>query len=140
MNKCMINGTSYSYKDAKLTIAGLEMFSVSNLKATVTQEKTNNYGAGANPVSRGRGKKEYDVSFELSLKDVEKLQLVSPTGLLVDFPMSNAIILLDNGIDKKEILLTFFEFNDDGIETALDDTEMKRTYAGICADLIITRL
>jgi len=139
-NVCMINGTAYSYKDAKLTIAGLEMFSVSNIKATVTQEKTNNYGAGANPVSRGRGKKEYDTSFELSLKDVEKLQLISPTGLLIDMPMTNAIVLLDNGFDKKEIVMSYFEFKDDGIEAGLDDTEMKRTYAGICADLIINKL
>lgn len=136
----MVNGVAYSYKDAKLTIAGLEMFSVSNIVGKVTQEKTNNYGSGSLPVSRGRGKKEFECSFELSMKDTEKLQKLSPTGLLIDLPTTNAIVHIDNGTDKTEFVMSFFEFNDDGLETALDDKEMKRTYAGICGNIIKTVL
>ena len=139
-NICLINGKSYSFSDLKLTIAGQELFSASNVVGKVTQAKTNNYGSGNKPVSRGRGKKEFETSFELSLKDVEKLQTLSPTGLLVDLPMTSAILLLDNGTDKKEIVFSFFEFADDGIETSMDDTEMKRTYDGTCADIIINKL
>lgn len=139
-NVCLINGVSYSFTDIKLTVAGQELFSVSNVVAKVTQEKTNNYGSGSKPVSRGKGKKEFETSLELSLKDVQKLQVLSPTGLLIDLPMSSAIVLLDNGTDKTRIVMTFFEFNDDGLEAAADDTEMRRTYGGICADIIITKL
>jgi len=137
----LILGQSYSFTDAKVVIAGVEMFSASAINVTESQEKTNNYGLGNNPVSRGRRKKEYDVSFDLSLKDVERLKVIIPGGSLNDLPISVASIILDNGVDAKHRFdLTGFEFSSDGLEISLDDTESRRTYTGICADLISTKL
>lgn len=136
-----ILGQAYSFADAKVTIAGIECFSVSNIVATNTQTKTNNYGSSPRPVSRGRGKKEYEASFDLSLKDTERIKAIIPTGDLTDLPATTAIILLDNGVDgKHQFTLPFFEFGDDGIETTQDDTEAKRTYSGIMSDLISVKL
>ncbi len=134
-NKCMILGQAYSFADAKLTIAGLEMFSVSSVTATESQTKANNYGTGEYPASRGRGVKESEVSFDLSLKDVERLAILSPTGILTDLPMSISTLLLDNGVDKHEFTFLAFEFTSDGIEFAKDDTESRRSYSGICSKI-----
>jgi len=141
MPQANILGQAYSFADAKLTVAGIELFSVSNIVMTVTQEKANNYGQGSKPVSRGRATKQYEASFDLSLKDTERLRAIIPTSDLTDLPATAAILLLDNGIDgKHEFTATFFEFTDDGIEATQDDTEMKRTFGGIMSDLISRKL
>ena len=140
-NTALILGQSYSFVDAKVTVLGVELFSPSNIVATETQAKTNNYGSGNRPVSRGRAKKEYEVSFDLSLKDTERLKVLSPTGMLTDLPIGIASILLDNGVDAKHrIDLTGFEFGSDGVEMAQDDTEARRTYDCMCADIVSQKL
>ena len=140
-NTALINGQSYSFVDAKVTILGVELFSASNIVATETQVKGNNYGSGNRPMSRGRGKKEYEVSFDFSLKDVERLKVLSATGMLTDLPVGTASILLDNGVDAKHRFdLIGFEFGGDGLEIALDDTEARRTYDCMCADIISQKL
>lgn len=136
----LILGQEYSFVDAKLTVLGIELFSCSNIKAIETQEKTNNYGMQARPVSRGRGKKEFEVSFDLSLKDVERLKVLLPGLNLTDIPAGVASVILNNGINKHRIDLIAFEFSSDGIEFADGDTEARRTYDGICADIIMTKL
>lgn len=136
----LILGQSYSFTDLKLTVLGVELFSCTNLVATENQEKTNNYGSQAKPVSRGRGKKEYEVSLDLQLKDVERIKSLIPGGSLNDMPSATLKALLDNGTNKHEFTLIAFEFAADGIEIAGDDTEARKTYAGICADLISNKL
>jgi len=137
----LINGQSYSFVDIKLTLFGIECFSCTNLTAKETQPKPNNYGNSNKPVSRGRGKKEYEVSLDLSLKDVERLKAISPTGMLTDIPAAISNILLDNGVDAKHRFdLIAFEFSSDGIEAAEDDSEMKMSYDCICAEIVSTKL
>ena len=131
-----ILGQSYSFVDATVTVLGLELFSPSAINVTETQAKTNNYGNSDKPISRGKGKKEYTVSFDLSLKDVERLKALIPGGSLNDMQANVATILLDNGTNKHRITLLAFEFASDGLEISLDDTESRRTYDGICSDMI----
>jgi hypothetical protein len=138
--KALILGKAYSYSDAKLTLYGIEIFSCTQITATVTQEKRNNPGMGDKAASRGRGIKNYEVSFDLSEKDVERLAAQSPTEDLTDLPMTTGIILLDNGTDKVSFQLVAFEFGSDGLEGAVEDTEFKRSFGGICADIIRTKL
>jgi len=136
----LILGQSYSFTDLKLTIMGIELFSCSSVTAKETQEKTNNYGSQAKPVSRGRGKKEYEVSLDLQLKDTERLKSLIPGGSLNDMPPSAAILLLDNGTNKHQFSLLAFEFAEDGLEIAIDDTESRKSYAGICSDIVSVKL
>lgn len=136
----LINGQSYSFTDLKLTILGVELFSCTQLTAKENQEKTNNYGSQSKPVSRGRKKKEYEVSLDLQLKDVERIKSLIPGGSLNDMPPNLAKALLDNGTNKHEVALSAFEFATDGIEMALDDSEARMSYTGICADVIMNKL
>lgn len=136
----LINGQAYSFTDLKITVLGVELFSCSNIVATENQVKTNNYGSQGKPVSRGRGKKEYEVSLDLQLKDVERIKSLIPGGSLNDMPPTPVKALLDNGTNKHEFTLFAFEFAADGLEMALDDTEARKTYAGICSDIASVKL
>lgn len=140
MGQANINGQAFSFVDAQLTIAGVELFSATQIVAKETQEKTNNYGNQPEPQSRGRGKKEYEASFDLDLKDVLKLKRLAPGGKLTNLPMSTCIIFLNNGVDQLEIVLPNFEFTEDGIEFGDGDTEARRTYPGIMSDIVFTDL
>ena len=134
-------GQEYSFVDATFSVMGIELFSLSSITATETQEKTNNKGASNKPVSRGRGAKEYEVSVDLSLKDTQRLKALIPGGSLNDMPAGIATLILDNGVgDKVSFQLIAFEFGSDGIEMAVDDTEARRTYDAICSDIVFTQL
>ena len=139
-NQALILGQEYSFVDGKLIIAGVELFSCTTLKIVEKQTKTNNAGNSDRPVSRGRGLKEYEISFDLSLKDIERLKILSTTGMLTDLPMTQAIWLLNNGVNKHETIATGFEFQSDGIEMATGDTESRRTFDGICGAIESTIL
>ena len=136
----LINGQAYSFTDLKLTILGVELFSCTQITAKENQEKTNNYGSQSKPTSRGRGKKEYEVSLDLQLKDVERIKALIPGGSLNDMPPNMAKALLDNDTNKHEFSLLAFEFATDGLEMSLDDTEARMSYTGICADIISNKL
>jgi hypothetical protein len=136
-----ILGQEYSFTDSTLTILGVELFSCTAFTATETQAKVNNKGMSNKPISRGRQSKEYSVSMDLSLKDVERIKQLIPGGSLNDMPANIATLIIDNGVDSKtSITLLAFEFGSDGIEFAVDDTEARRTYEGICSDIIFLKL
>lgn len=138
--KALILGQAYSFSDAKLTLWGIDIFSCTQITATNTQEKRNNPGMGDKPASRGRGIKNYECSFDLSEKDVERLAAISPTGDLTDLPMTTGFLILDNGTDKVKFTFKAFEFGSDGIEASVEDTEFKRSFPGICSDIVRTIL
>jgi hypothetical protein len=136
-NTALINGQEFSFVDWSVQIGGVEIFGCTNIVATETQEKTNNYGLGAKPTSRGRGKKEYEVTFDMELKDKRRIATaLSASGSLNDVPAVPVVILGDNGVNKHRITLTAFEFSSSGVEVAEDDTRTSRSYPGICADIV----
>jgi len=139
-NIAIVNGQEYSFVDLKATFLGIEIFSLKDITAKETQEKTNNYGNGTYPVSRGRGKKETEFSCSLGLKDRERLQALSITGLLTDLPIGTLTLLLDNGINKHKFTLVAFEFGSDGIEMSDGDTESRMTITGVFGQLISEKI
>lgn len=140
MGQANINGNSFSFVDAKVTIFGIELFSVSQITATGSQDKVNNYGNQPEPQSRGRGKIEYEASFDCSYKEMRKLKKLAPGGKLTKLPPTSCVIFLDNGTDKQEIVLPTFEFKDDGLEFGDGDPEARRSYPAIMSDIIETQI
>jgi hypothetical protein len=135
-----ILGQEYSFIDNKLTINGVEMFSVSNVSITESQEKTMNFGAGAHAVSTGKQKKIVEFSFDLSLKDIERLMLLFPLLNVTDLPEVLITYFMNNGTNKHLWVITGAHLTSDGVETALDDTEARRTYSGVAAKVTHQRL
>jgi len=135
INQVLINGKAFSAADITVEVAGITVASVSDLKVTVTQEKKNNKGFSDEPVSRGRGTKEYEGSIDLAYTDALKLRNLSPTGDLVGIPTFEILAVLDNAVNISRIRVKNVEFMDDGIEVSTDDTEVKRTYGIIIAGI-----
>lgn len=137
MGQALINGQAFSFVDAKITAWGVEMHSATQITANEKQEKVNNYGNQTDPVTRGRGKKEYEANFDFALKDTLKLRKLSLTKKLTDLPPTTLLIFLDNGIDTKEFALPFFEFLEDGLDFGDGDTEARKSHPGIMSGIII---
>lgn len=77
----LINGASYAWADIRVQLLGQTIAGITAVSYGHKQEKTNNYGAGVNPVSRGIGKREPDgCSITLEMKEVERIQAAVPAG------------------------------------------------------------
>lgn len=122
----VLNG--YSYADAKLEFNGVDLPGVTSFEFTKNQNKANNYGLGANPVSRSRGNKEYAGSVEMDYDTQNLLEGLSPTGLMTDIPSGIMILSLERADGGKEtVTMGFFEFSGDGISGSQGDENLTQS-------------
>lgn len=80
----LVNGIEPAWAAAVFTVLGVPVNGISEIEYSDTQEKTNNWGAGAKPVSRSYGKYEAKGSITLHSSEVERLTAASPTKDLTD--------------------------------------------------------
>ena len=74
----LINGESYSWASITFNLFGVPVAGITNIEYKEKQNKTNNYGAGQRPVSRGYGKIEADGSIEIYLDEWKKVIAAAP--------------------------------------------------------------
>lgn len=74
MAKPLINGFEYSFADIQVKIGAAEIYGITELNYDIEQAKENIYGAGENPVSRGRGTKQFTASMTLLGSEIEILR------------------------------------------------------------------
>ena len=118
-----ING--YSYADGKATFDGVELPGVTSFEFIIGQGKSNNYGFGKYPVSRSRGKVEFNGSLEMDWDTQRALNALSPTGLLLDLPPGIMVFSLERADGGKEtITMTAFEFMADGLSGSEGDENL----------------
>lgn len=124
----LVNGIAYSYVDIKVKIAGVEIPSVSKISYTEDQQKSNNYGTGDRPTSRGKGKIEPKANFEISMNDIEAMRDVAPNGSLLKLPPFDIEISFLN--EQKVVTHTIknCEFTNDGVEAGVDDMDIKKSF------------
>lgn len=128
MSVPLINGKAYDYTNITVSFLGSPLASVSQLNYTETQAKTNNYGTGNRPVSRGQGAIEVSCSMQISMNDIERLRDASPDGSLLGLPAFDIIVLHGTGTMLKKHIIKNCEFSDDGVESSQGDTDIKRTF------------
>ena len=75
----LINGVAYSFITINFNLFGVPVKGITSIDFKTKQAKTNNYGAGPDPVSRGYGKKEYDGSIEIYLDEWKKVIAAAPS-------------------------------------------------------------
>lgn len=131
----LINGTAYDFSQIIVTILGVPVASVSSIEYSEEQEKTNNYGAGNRPVSRGQGAIEAKASIEFSMNDVESIRAVALNGSLLNIPAFDITVFFGNLQNPVTHVLKNAEFINDGIETSQGDTDVKRKF-----DLVISHI
>lgn len=122
----VING--YSYADARMEFNGIDLPGVVAFDLTANQNKANNYGLGANPMSRSKGNKEYSGSMDMDYDTQNLLSGLSATGNLVDIPAGVMILSLERTDGGKEIVtLPFFEFQGDGLGGSQGDENLTKS-------------
>jgi len=131
MAKELINGRAYDFSQIQATVLGVPLQSINEINYVTTQEKTNNMGAGVNPVSRGHAGKEPEASIGISMNDVEALRDVAQDGDLLNLPTFDIVITFLHPESARVIthVLKNAEFTDDGVEGAQGDTDLNRTFA-----------
>ena len=75
----LINGVEYGWSSIVFELFGVPVQGITAISYKKKQTKTNNYGAGDEPVSRGYGKKEYDASIEILRSEWTKIIAASPS-------------------------------------------------------------
>ena len=93
----LINGSRHSWVSIKTNMLGRDMSGIVAIDYDDKQEKANLYGAGRNPVARGKGKYEATAKVTLHGYEVDAIQASLPPGKhLVDIPPFDIIVKYDD--------------------------------------------
>lgn len=87
-------GVCESWSMVKCAIGGVPVVGITEIEVSEKQTKTNEYGAGVDPVYRGYGNKEYSGKISLFSNVVAELQKGSTSGSLLDIPMFNIVLVV----------------------------------------------
>lgn len=128
MAQPLINGTAYDYASITMKILGVDINSVMEIKYKSKQDKKNNYGAGDEPVSRGKGVKEYECEIKMSKNDYSALRDAVPSKELLDIPPFDITVTYKN--DQRVItdVIQNSEFLEEGEEGAQGDTDIAMSF------------
>lgn len=134
----VINNVAYSWSMIRLTVPALGITEdstilqgVSEIKWNKTRKIENNYGLGGNPINRGFGNKTCEASITMDYNAVVNLR--SLAGSLMDLGEFDLIISFTNiyaGSDwtAETVTLKGCIFNEDGMESQQDDTNITKEY------------
>lgn len=86
MATTLINGVSYSWSSVTFAVAGVPVIGITKVAYKKTQNKENIYGAGAMPVSRGYGNKEFEGSITIKREELNRLIAAAPNRDISDIP------------------------------------------------------
>jgi hypothetical protein len=121
----LINGIAYSWSTVALTLFGVPVAGIVNIEYNRKQEKTNNYGAGTEPVSRGYGRKSYDGSIEIYLDEWKKIIAAAPFRDPLAIGWFDIQVIYGNSIaDATSDTLMAVEFMDDPFSAKEGDTKL----------------
>lgn len=132
----LINGRAYDFAQIQVTILDVAVAGVSAISYSQEQEKTNNFGAGSNPVSRGHGAINSSASITISNNDVEAIRDVAPNGgSLLAIPSFDITVTYLNEQKVVTHVLKNCEFTTDGAEGTQGDTNLERSF-----DLVVSNI
>lgn len=127
MAEPLINGTEYSWVDLKFIIGGAMVYGVKAINHTIKQDKVNNYGAGENPVSRGKGAKTFEGSITFQKREIEKLRALVPNGDITSlgaFTIEISAVIEGDTSSGIAYALNNCEFMEDVSDGSQGDTEL----------------
>lgn len=132
-NATIINkfGTLQGWNSITVNLLGRDVEGITAVKYNDSQTKENAYGAGPNPIGRGKGNYEPEASITLYKEEIDGIQKVLPPGSrLQDVPPFDIQVVYekeDGQIQKDRIMNC--EFTDNGRDVKQNDgtiaTELK---------------
>lgn len=121
----LINGVAYSWASINFVLFGVPVAGIVAIDHNKKQEKTNNYGAGIEPVSRGYGRKTYEGSIEIYLDEWKKVISAAPSRDPLAIPWFDIQITYGNSIaDATTDILRAVEFMEDPFSAKEGDTKL----------------
>lgn len=136
MEGTLINGEAYAWTHIDFPVFGQVMQGITEINYMKKQEKTNNYGRGNKPVSRGRGKIEPEASITVEMKEAEWLKIKAAGSLLNVRPFDVPVVFSGDGIVMTTHILKDVEFTEVGIDTKSGDTVIYVKLPLIISDVI----
>lgn len=134
----IINNVSYSWSMIRISIPALDisedstiMSGVSEIKWNKKRKVENNYGIGGEAIGRGFGNKTCTASITMDYNTVSQLRALA--GSLMDLGEFDLIISFTNayaGSDwtAETVTLKGCLFNEDGMESKQDDTNITKEF------------
>jgi hypothetical protein len=89
----LINGVAVTWSQISIGILGAPITGVRSISWSAKQEKTNNYGAGSKPVSRGLGRIEYEGSITFLAEEWRNIIAAAPQNDPLQIPFFDVQIL-----------------------------------------------
>ncbi|MGJ1499887.1 hypothetical protein ACR79R_21415 [Sphingobacterium spiritivorum] len=132
---CLINGNSYVWNHIDFPVFGTVIQGITAISYKKKQEKTNNYGRGKKPVSRGRGKEEYEASITVEMKESEWMRIAAGGSLLDIKPFNIPVTFSGDGVNLTTHTLIACEFLEAGIETEQGSTNILVTLPLLPGDI-----
>jgi hypothetical protein len=134
----LINGINYSWANITFTLFGVPVVGITKIEYKRKQKKENNYGAGAQPVSRGYGNYEYEGSIELYTDEWKRIIAAAPDrDPLLIAPFDVQVTYAGRGLTAEKDVLKSVEFMEDPLSANQGDTKLMVTIPLIIA--LITR-
>lgn len=136
--EAIINNVAYSWSMIRISIPALDisedstiMQGVSEIKWNKVRKIENNYGISGNAINRGFGNKTCTASITMDYNTVSQLRALA--GSLMDLGEFDLIISFTNayaGADwtAETVTLKGCIFNEDGMESKQDDTNIAKEY------------
>jgi hypothetical protein len=125
MAVALINGINYSWPNAYILLFGVPVIGISKIELSSEQEKENNYGTGADPVSRGYGRKKYEGSISLYWDEVRRIIDAAPNRDLLDIPPFDLVMgLISTRNQPYKMVARMVEFTKNAYAVAEGDTKI----------------
>ncbi len=118
-----INRRAYSFATIRIAMLGNNsVIGCSAISYTAKQEKSNGYGQGGKPVSRLRGKTEYEGSITLDQAEIRAILVAAGVSTLLEVQPFNLIISFSEGTEPVITdTLEYVEFTEDGFSAGVDN-------------------
>lgn len=130
------NGINYSWQNISAIIAGVPVFGITKIEYKSMQEKTNNYGAGSKPVSRGYGRIEYEGSIEIYLDELKRIIAAAPNRDVLQIPPFDiSVVFSGASVPPTTEVLRMCEFLENPMTANEGDTRLLVTIPIIIGDI-----
>lgn len=132
----LINGVSYAWANISFILFGDPVVGITAINYKIKQKKSNNYGKGFRPVSRGYGNEEYEGDIEMYLDVWKAIISGAPNRKPLQIPYFDIPVLFSgDGVVTTKDVLKAVEFLEDPLESKQDDTSLKVKIPLIIGDI-----
>lgn len=125
MGAPLINGREYSWADVSFNVGGVPVIGVTKINYDEEQVKSDNWGAGSNPVSRGYGNRKAGASVTMYASEVEALMAKAPNGNLLDYGTFDVVVQYMVGAILITHILKNVEFTKNERNLSQGDTKLE---------------